>query len=80
MKLNDTVPVLEEEFIKVSIFENSPIGSFVAAVRTFAEENLYFSIIENNKNDELFLIGENTGKILIELFCFPAFLLLVMSR
>ncbi|CAG9540793.1 unnamed protein product [Cercopithifilaria johnstoni] len=61
MKLNDTAPVLEEEFIKVSIFENSPVGSFVAAVRTSAEEDLHFSIIEDDKNDNLFLIGKNTG-------------------
>uniref|UniRef100_A0A0R3RQB5 Cadherin-related tumor suppressor n=1 Tax=Elaeophora elaphi TaxID=1147741 RepID=A0A0R3RQB5_9BILA len=61
MKLNDTAPVLEENFIKVSVFENSPTGSFVGLVRATAEDDLYFSIIENGKNDELFLVGKNTG-------------------
>ncbi|VIO94296.1 Uncharacterized protein BM_BM7425 [Brugia malayi] len=60
-KLNDTAPVLEEKFMKVDIFETSPLGSFVAAVRTSAEEDLHFSIIENSGNDGLFLVGENTG-------------------
>ncbi|VBB26047.1 unnamed protein product [Acanthocheilonema viteae] len=62
MKLNDTAPVLEEKFKKVSIFENSPVGSFVAAVRaSSAGEDLHFSIIEDGKNDDLFLVGKNTG-------------------
>ncbi|VDP11182.1 unnamed protein product [Onchocerca flexuosa] len=60
-KLNDTAPVLKEKLIKVDIFETSPVGSFVAAVQASAKEDLYFSIIEDVENDELFLVGKNTG-------------------
>uniref|UniRef100_A0A1I7VWP6 Cadherin domain-containing protein n=1 Tax=Loa loa TaxID=7209 RepID=A0A1I7VWP6_LOALO len=61
MKLNDTAPVLEENFVKVDIFETSTKGSFVAAVRASAEEDLHFSIIEDGKNEGLFSVGKNTG-------------------
>lgn len=71
MKLNDTAPILEEKFIKVDIFETSPVGSFVTVVRASAKEDLHFSIIEDDKkNDDLFLVDKNTGKILTSTFLF----------
>ncbi|VDN04918.1 unnamed protein product [Thelazia callipaeda] len=62
---DDHLPVLAEKLIKVSILEDSPVGSFVAAVRTSTQENLlHFSIIDGDKSDHLFTIGENTGIII----------------
>lgn len=68
MKLNDSAPSLEEDFIKVGILETSPVGAFVAAVRASAKDNLHFSIIGENKNEGLFLVGKNTGKFCLSLY------------
>lgn len=59
--MNDTAPVLENEFIKASVYENSPIGTFVTAVRAVGHPNLHFSVVDSEEHSEMFDVDQNTG-------------------